>query len=146
MEVKLSASSPIWSRVRLPARHWLVQKRYSACVPADWRHAQTNMKKKKETVPSAFLLHSILYHYPQLQLSRILNYFYCFVMFCTNKLLWICIYSYLFIDIYRLIQYAIQFCRTHFLSTCYFSTLHFFEKKWKLSARGIRELFKLNHN
>lgn len=48
MEVKLSASSPIWSRVRLPARHWLVQKRYSACVPADWRHAQTNMKKKKK--------------------------------------------------------------------------------------------------
>lgn len=54
MEVKLSASSPIWSRVRLPARHWLVQKRYSACVPADWRHAQTNMKKKKRNGAVSF--------------------------------------------------------------------------------------------
>lgn len=96
---------------------------------ASWLTSRTN-KHEKTPVRSAFFLHSILYHYPQLQLSRILNYFYCFVMFCTNKFLQICIYSYIFIDIYGLIQYA--FCRTHIfliLSTCYFSTFFWKEVK-----------------
>lgn len=113
---------------------------------ASWLTSRTNKHEKKQCRQRFFFIQFFItilsYNW-----ARFLFIFIALSCSAPTNSLQICIYSYIFIDIYRLTQYA--FCWTHIfwywvLATFLLCT--FFEKKWKLSACGIRELFKLNHN